>query len=567
MEINIISLKLSKFILIATPIISTLIYTKSIMQGFSLLKLLICVTGLTFLLFLILLQSQIREFINSSIYLWPMVLFLTITILVALNSGQKFNIIFFGANGRYTGLIYTLVIGIYFIVTFHLTNSKDLIITTFKLTSIIGVSLSIVGNYNSIKYPNNFLAQQTDPFNLTFNNKNFSTFFLSLSAIITLYLFVKANNNINKVFFLFSLMFQFFTILRIGDNQGKIYLVFGTVTFLILSLLNSSKKRKKLSLKSYLFALLTFILAVSFYGPKIFLWLMEDPTFRYRLYLWKSGYQIFQDNWLFGVGLRSFGDWEPRYRDPKLNSELGLKSEEYTLDPHNAVIGALVDGGVPLFLGYIILILFVTYKGLLGFRKSNDVVLHSTLYILWIIFVLKQLVSVDNLSTDLWGWIFAAFLLKFSKNEAFFSNQKKIIANTTRSGIKHFIFYCVIFVMGFSVLIIYNHTFQNFMIFDRLKLAVKYPNSSKSIEYVKEASLFSKNIPSTEIRITFVEILIYTGNVEEAIKVAKYTTQDFPNRVDGWKTLASIYEDLGDIKQSQIYILESKKLRPLDFKF
>ena len=105
MEILIKFLKLSKFIFIATPIISTLIYTKSIMQGFSLLKLLACVIGLTCLLFLILLQNQIRVFMSNAIYLWPMVLFLAITILVALNSGQKFNIVFFGANGRYTGLI------------------------------------------------------------------------------------------------------------------------------------------------------------------------------------------------------------------------------------------------------------------------------------------------------------------------------------------------------------------------------------------------------------------------------------------------------------------------------
>jgi hypothetical protein len=569
MEILIKFLKLSKFIFIATPIISTLIYTKSIMQGFPLLKLLACVIGLTCLLFLILLQNQIRVFMSNAIYLWPMVLFLAITILVALNSGQKFNIVFFGANGRYTGLIYTLVTGLYFIVTFYLTNSRDIIIITFKFTSMVGLGLSLVGNYNSIKYPNNFLSQQTEPYNLTFNNKNFSTFFLSLSAIITLYLFLMVKNNASKTFFIINFVCHFLAILRIGDSQGIIYLSLGIAMVLFFSLLYSSWIRKNIGLKFVYFGIFGFLVFVSIFGPKIILWILENRTFRYRLYLWKSGYQIFQDNWLFGVGLGSFGDWEPRYRDPQLNIELGLQPEEYSLDPHNSVIGALVNGGIPLFFSYFVLILFITYKGLLGFRKNKDIVLHGSLFSLWVIFVMKQLVSIDNLSVDLWGWIFAAFLLKLSYNEINIPIQTNFISKMTRNKnrVTNFTFYCTILVMSLSTVIIYNHVYQNFLIFDRLKLVAKNPNSSKSIEYVKQASLFSKNIPSTEIRIAFVEILIYSGQVEEAINVARYTIQDFPNRADGWKTLAIIYEDLGDKRQSEMFNLESKRLRPLDFKF
>jgi O-antigen ligase len=555
------NLKHIYYVFFVTPILVTLVFTTEILQGYPLLKLCFLATGTSCLLILVMLKRKELEIINVALNLWPVLFYFLTVFIITINTNQKFDILFFGANGRYTGLIYILLIFLYFIISFYLAKPGEIITLTFKSVSLLGLILSLIGYLNLIQNSENNLMR-VNSFKLSFNNTNFSSFFLSISFILTCYLLYESKIILQRLYLFSSSLLQFFAIIIINDVQGIIYLCLGIAFYFFVTLKHYFPYNWNLKSVKGFISIFPFLILGTFLFLKILSWTLKINSFQDRLYLWQSGYKIFQDNWLFGVGLNSYGDWEPRYRLAEHNLKLGLSSQEFSLDPHNFIVQSLSTGGIVLFIGYFLLVTYITFKALLGLKNNHNSIRYYTLLLVWFIFLLKQLVSVDNLATDLWGWILAAYLLKLSTSK--FNYIKLDISVLYKKIVSYFAYFITTSIVLFSTFFIINHTYMNFSTISKLKNINSYKINSQQNSQVEQIVQFSRNIPSLEIRIIYVKYLLQLNQINGALEMAKYTTLDFPNRGEGWQAVATIYSDLGDFKKADTYMSRFRELRPLD---
>jgi O-antigen ligase len=119
---------------------------------------------------------------------------------------------------------------------------------------------------------------------------------------------------------------------------------------------------------------------------------------------------MFQENWLHGVGLDSYGDYFRMYRDTIAANRRGL--DVFSNSAHNIFIDLAATGGIVLLLSYLSIVGLVVFSVLRTFKSSTDVSLEfKILVILWIAFNMQTLISINVPSLAIWGWIFSGLIL------------------------------------------------------------------------------------------------------------------------------------------------------------
>ena len=547
----------------AIPILVTLIFTRSIMQGYSLPKLALMMTGISILAFYMLNRNLIKVIIMNIVFIWPIILYASTLILLSMNNAQNFNLWFFGVDGRLTGVMYRVFICIYFILVLLLATKK-IILDSLRILSFLGFSLSCFAFINLID------PQIGDNvYKLTFNNTNFSAFFLSISAVSTLYFVHNSVTITSKIFNLSSSAIQIFLIVKIGDTQGYVFVLTGF--FLYLTIYISYKLSNKFLL-SWLF--LSAVTAIYFLrqlsaGKGLLFEFLNTGSFQDRLYLWKYGLEIFKDNLLFGVGLTRYGDWEPRYRSEEHILKLNLDSSDFALNPHNAFVQSAVEGGIFLLSVFILFIIYVTYRGILSLSDPKNRSLSGTVLIIWILYLLSKFVSVDNISIDIWGMLCGAYLVYLSSpisevtnNSMFFSNINTPLSKRTfLTNLKLLVITFIIFAPNIYTI---NNLYQSVQLFNDIRVTIQSNNQIQNQEKFIRIVKLSESAPILEIRLAIIIHLLKLNQIDSALIVAKKTTLDFPNRAEGWHALASIYEDLGKNDLASGFRAKSMELRPLD---
>jgi len=547
----------------AIPILITLVFTRSIMQGYSLPKLTILLIGISCLT-MYMFKYNLIESVKANISLiWPIVLYIVIVFLTSLHNIQNLNLWFFGVDGRLTGVIYRIFISIYFVIAL-LMATNTVILNSLKILSGLGLSLSCFALL-ALTQP----QINNDVFKLTFNNTNFSASFLAISAVSTLFLAHNSATYLSRIFHFLSLGIQFFLVLKIGDTQGYVYVLISFFLYLTIYIYDMFSKKFSIIWLFITSATGLYSIFQLSAGQGLLHKVLNTSSFQDRLYLWKYGIEIFKDNFLFGVGLTRYGDWEPRYRSADHLEKLNLDSKDYSLDPHNAFVQNAVEGGIFLFIVYLILIVFVTYKGFRSLSNPKTRYLSSTIFIIWIIYVLTKFISVDNISIDVWGLTCGAYLVYLSSpifretsNSILFSNT--VISHPKRTFLESFSMVFVAFLILAPTVYTIQNLSQSFQLFSHIRVLNITSNQVQFEESAHKIVKLSHSVPIFEIRLAIIINLLKLNQIDSALLVAKSTTLDFPSRGEGWHALASIYEDLGEDNLAAKFRLKSIELRPLD---
>jgi O-antigen ligase len=318
----------------------------------------------------------------------------------------------FGNLGRNTGLIFYLSLA--FILIFVLYFSDDKFESAaLKIFNICGMT-SIA--YSFIQYFGIDPIGWKNPYSSLIGfqgNPNFQSSFLGLYSIFLLSnLIFGSESKLKKMFTTVTLVLSMYIIVMSDSIQG-VFVFFTGASLLFLYLIKFSKAR--IIFLPYLISLIVgFALTVFGLLQKGPLQFLYQPSVSFRGDYWRAGWNMFQDNLIFGLGHSSFGNYYMSYRDSKSLSGIGGRGvDTFSNSAHNVFVDIAVSGGLMLLVPYSALILFSIYflfKVTQDRLPKNDkIALFSAL---WFAYLLQSIISVQFATLAFWGWVFLGLFFR-----------------------------------------------------------------------------------------------------------------------------------------------------------
>lgn len=426
---------------------------------------------------------------------------------------------FYGVYGRNLGFLHYLFLLLVFlgVSTLDFKRVWPQVVKSLILVGIFEASYGALQFFGldplPWKNPDNWIFG-------TFGNPDYLSSFLALSSIATIYAALVTKKYIRKLYLLALVIFQSLVILFSSSSQGLILLSVGIFGFiLIFSFSRSTILGLYLSILGFVMAF-TGILGVFQIGP-LRKYLYQD-SISYRGDYWRAGIRMFQDNWIHGVGLDSYGDYYRMYRDTIAANRRGL--DMVSNSAHNIFIDLAATGGILLLLSYFLILAITAFSILRVFKRSSSVSLeYKILVILWVAFNLQTMISINVPSLAIWGWIFSGLIFTYE----YMGASSEALQTKHRSGRKDSVKFSTI-------------------ISSVLCLVLVVPLINKD---VRLANAFSRNLipeitnalliyPKDSDQIARVAIAYEKlGREKEALQLANKAIDENPNSSPAWRAI------------------------------
>ena len=115
---------------------------------------------------------------------------------------------------------------------------------------------------------------------------------------------------------------------------------------------------------------------------------------------------------LTGVGMDAYGDWYRRARDGQALILPG--PETVTNAAHNIPFDILSNGGWPLFITYVFLILLATIAILkVTLRNKNYDGTFIALAVAWACYQIQSVISISQIGLAIWGWVLSGTVIAY----------------------------------------------------------------------------------------------------------------------------------------------------------
>jgi hypothetical protein len=262
---------------------------------------------------------------------------------------------------------------------------------------------------------------------------------------------------------------------------------------------------------------------------------------------------MFKENLLNGLGIDSYGNYYRQYRD--LEAVLRRGPEITSNAAHNVFIDLASNGGLFLFLPYLLLVLYTCWIFSRAVKVSSSKRPQIFLiFSLWICYQAQSLISINQIAMAAWGWVLMGLTIGQSLQILQEKNAKDLKPGKINSGstqrevgaatvLTSFLFG----VIGFCIGVL------PFSASASERSAVR----SGTVEKVIEAAFRTPRDPGRMI--TLAVALGNNGFPEEALKVAKEAVIEFPTIFGAWKVITQV-ESASPQDKLDAY----KKMRELD---
>lgn len=264
----------------------------------------------------------------------------------------------------------------------------------------------------------------------TIGNPNFQSAFTS-SVILPSVAFL-IRSGIGKVLVIPVSILFLFTIYITNSTQGYVILI----ASLFILLLYYSFFKKKLNFYILLSIFLIFIILAIFgmlnRGPLAYYLFKVSVSSRGEF--WRTAVNTIQDNPIFGVGIDSFGDYSQYYKD--LSTIKGIN--EYTDNSHNYFLEFAVNGGIPLTVFYICILILPLVS--LWLIQKDDLKPNFNLisiFVFWVGLNLQSLINPGSISLILWIFIITGFFVGIQADRSR-NKIEKIERNSLSKSIDYF---------------------------------------------------------------------------------------------------------------------------------
>lgn len=376
--------------------------------------LLLIIFGL--ILLLIILFFKIRQFVS---YHLPFLIltssFIIWSLISLLFSGQSLTAGFFGVPGRYNGVL-TFLCYIVFMTIALLQSKTELIALLVNLLSVIGLITAI---YGLIQYkgadPFDWVNENSPVFGF-FGNPNFLSAFLGLSGSTAMALALNIKNRLLiRVSWMSYILFIIYIISKSKSEQGFIVLALSTsvVIFLWLITYSKLKKLKFLYIAIWIIGIVVALVDILQKSP----WpsVLYKVSISYRGDFWRTGWNMTVNNPFFGVGFEGYKNNFRLYRD--LVSANRAEISPNVDSAHNILLDISSSGGFPLLIIYLGLTLLTLVSAFKVVRRSSsfDFSFAGVLGA-WVGYSAQSLISVNNISLSIWGWVLSGAIIGFEIN-------------------------------------------------------------------------------------------------------------------------------------------------------
>jgi len=338
-----------------------------------------------------------------------------------------------GTYGRNFGILSLIGLALIFILGSS-SQSKDIriFVISLKILAFLSMLYAVIQllGLDPIQW------EKSTGYILTLGNINFSGAFLAILSNLFLYQIGKSNRNIKYVNLFFYLLISILCILN-GSLQSIIillinllvyYLITYSITFKKISLNTLTKIRKKLITGILLVVMV--LLLVNNTNTNIFANIIKWGNIEARLRYWVTGLKIFEDNWIFGVGIEGTQKYIGQYRQISDVKTDGVFV--YSDKLHNVFLDHLASGGVFAGVMYAVFI-FLVFRRILVLKKHTlnrvDKQVYFLLSAIWIGYFLQSLISPDHLVLAALGYLSAGFLFSIPIKNYPRGNEKTHIKN------------------------------------------------------------------------------------------------------------------------------------------
>lgn len=315
----------------------------------------------------------------------------------------------YGYFGKYTGAI-TYIAWILLLIVIALNVSR------ISLTNVLiwfNRSGILVISYGVIQYLNLDPIKWQELNEGLFSSLGNPNFFGAFAAIFFTFKFaeIMSNSSRPKIVGILCLAAICFVGLQSQSLQFGVIGATGTLLVLLLRFRNS-KVFVIMSGLSLMFMIPLGVIGLSGRGP--FSTFLFQPSNIYRWDYWRIGINQFLDRPFLGQGMELYGQYFRIFRD--LNQVNNAEINHTSDSAHNLIIHSLAVGGVTFTIPFLAILTLIALKVLRDLQtvKSFDSI--STIGVIWLLLLLQNLISVDNIALSTWSWIFGGLILQKQKH-------------------------------------------------------------------------------------------------------------------------------------------------------
>jgi O-antigen ligase len=280
----------------------------------------------------------------------------------------------------------------------------------------------IVGlGYGLVQFLDKDPLPWTNPYNavsLTLGNPNFAGAFFGILSILAFSRILFGKGAVQKTFGVVLFGATVFISLKTNSLQSPLLIVGGILVFTLLANLGSKSglgRVAKFSSGGVLGAAVIGVM-VLFAGSGGWLATAREKLFfqgsvAQRLDYWRTGFEIWKDHSIFGVGTDQFQRYAALYRTPEQ-----IKRDGVFVIPdksHNVLIDHFANGGLVVGLIWVAFIVSVFYMLIKALQKNENVLVRRDLAVLgtmWSTYVLQALISPDQIVLSLIGYSSAGLI-------------------------------------------------------------------------------------------------------------------------------------------------------------
>ena len=352
---------------------------------------------------------------KNSLFWFPLAIVVGYLISAVVN-GQGLASLYLGGYQRNFGLATWLALALVFLIG----AQGEVKIRGYLDWVLPGVLIAGLG-YGFVQFLDKDPLPWTNPFkavSLTLGNPNFAGAFFGILSVIAFSRIFLSKGVGQKVFGVLLFGATIFISVKTNSLQSPLLILGGIVVFTLLSNLGSKSGLGRIAKYSSggVLGVALVSVVVLFAGSGNWLSTAREKLFfqgsvAQRLDYWRTGFEIWKDHPIFGVGTDQFQRYAGLYRTPEQ-----LKRDGVFVIPdksHNVLIDHFANGGLVVGLIWVAFIVSVFYVLVKSIRNNEKVQVRRDLAILgtmWSTYVLQALISPDQIVLSLIGYSSAGLI-------------------------------------------------------------------------------------------------------------------------------------------------------------
>jgi O-antigen ligase len=480
--------------------------------------------------------------------------------LISLIFSQNIKVAFLGENMRRDGFL------TYFcFIIFLVAGSVFIRFVNIKRFYLFGLITSLIlGIYGVMQWTGHDFVQWSDHGNnviSTLGNSNFAGSMMAISLILMFGgLLFNSYNIFYRSLFLTSIILLGIAILPTNARQALVILALGIGSVTTIWVSNHKPLISKIMGGFGIAAGLLAILGMLQIGP-LKEYLYKDSV-TVRGFYWRAGIKMFQEHFLFGVGLDNYGSYFKEYRSVQYPLKYGFNLT--STNAHNVFIQQFATGGIfvgALYLAIVILIAVRGFKALRVVSGEKRIIL-GTLMSAWIAYQAQSIISIDNIGISIWGWVLGGAILGLSIE--ILQDGREIqsptkIKNSTYDFRQQI--FSTIFVGIAAILVVIFYRGESAIFQQR---AAFNPSNQTQSQIFHQLAVKTINTPliDDQYKVMTASYLGGMGFPTESIDLLNKLYSKDPRNLDTLTLLASFNQQLGKYQEAIVYRRQIANLDP-----